>query len=174
MVKKEDGKDAIVVILYVDDILVLSGKATDPYWVKHILENQYQKVTDSEGERLPYLGMTIIKTADGFEICMKAYIEDILKYYERNVREYVTPTKPNLFKVNDAKPIIERAKFHSVVAKLLYLGKCGRPDILLPVQYLCTRVKAPSMDDEKKLERVLGYLKLTKCWTKVFDKSPFE
>jgi hypothetical protein len=98
MVKKEDGKDAIVVILYVDDILVLSGKATDCYWVKHILENQYQKVTVSKGERLPYLGMTIIKTADGFEICMKAYIEDILKYYERNVREYVTPTNPNLFK----------------------------------------------------------------------------
>jgi hypothetical protein len=81
---------------------------------------------------------------------------------------------PTYLRVNDAEPIIERAKFHSVVAKLLYLGKRGRPDILLPVQFLCTRVKAPSVDDEKKLERVLGYLKLTKFWTKVFDKSPFE
>jgi len=61
-----------------------------------------------------------------------------------------------------------------MVAKLLYLGKRGRPDILLPVQSLCTRVKAPTVEDEKKLERVLGYLQLTKCWIRVFDNSPFD
>ncbi len=53
--------------------------------------------------------------------------------------------------------IKENAKFHSIVAKLLYLGKRGRPDILLPVQFLCTRVKTLTIEDEKKLERVLGY-----------------
>jgi hypothetical protein len=175
MVRKEEGKQAIVVILYVDDILILAGEANDRYWVKDILEQKYQKVTVSEGDRLPYLGMTIIKTNEGFEVCMESYIQDILNYYKKNVREYVTPTKPNLFKISmEAEPLIEKAKFHSVVAKLLYLGKRGRPDILLPVQFLCTRVKAPTTDDERKLERVLGYLKLTKGWTKVFDKSPCE
>jgi hypothetical protein len=175
MVKKEEGEDAIVRILYVDNILILSGKASDCYWVKDILKKQYQKVTVSEGKQLPYLGMTIIKTDDGFKVCMESYIQDILKYYGKTVREYVTPTKPNLFKADDAaEPLVEKAKFHSVVAKLKYLGKRGRPDILLPVQFLCTRVKAPTANDERKLERVLGYLKLTKEWAKVFDKSPFE
>jgi len=28
-------------------------------------------------------------------------------------------------------------------------------------------------DDEKKLERVLGYLSMTKHWMRVFDDSPF-
>jgi hypothetical protein len=143
--------------------------------VKDILKKQYQKVTVSEGKRLPYLGMTIIKTDDEFKVCMESYIQDILKYYGKTVREYVTPTKPNLFKADDAaEPLVEKAKFHSVVAKLLYLGKRSRPDILLPVQFLCTRVKAPTANDERKLERVLGYVKLTKEWTKVFDNSPFE
>jgi len=77
MVKKEQGKDPIVVILYVDDILILSREGRDRYWVKNILEKQYEKVTASEGDRLPYLGMMIIKTSEGFEVCMKAYIEGI-------------------------------------------------------------------------------------------------
>jgi hypothetical protein len=87
MVKKEEGKQAIVVILYVDDILILAGEATDRYWVKDILEQKYQKVTVSEGDRLPYLGMTIVKRNEGFEVCMESYIQDILKYYNKNVRE---------------------------------------------------------------------------------------
>jgi hypothetical protein len=30
------------------------------------------------------------------------------------------------------------------------------------------------MEDQKKLERVLGYLKLTKAWRRVFDNSKFD
>jgi hypothetical protein len=106
---------------------------------------------------------------------MRSYIEDTINLYGKKLMEYVTPTTPGLSTVDKvAAPIIEKAKFHSMVAKLLYLGKRGRPDILLPVQLLCTRVKAPTVEDEKKLERVLGYLQLTKCWIRVFDNSPFD
>jgi len=175
LVKHVDGKEAIVVLLYVDDLLIMSKVPTNRYWLKDILEQKYEKITVTEGKRLPYLGMTILKTKDGYEISMQSYIEDTLQLYAKKLTEYVTPTKPNLFKVNpEAELIKEKAKFHSIVAKLLYLGKRGRPDILLPVQFLCTRVKAPNIDDERKLERVLGYLQLTKSWTKVFDKSPFQ
>jgi len=172
LVKHEDGKEAIIVLLYVDDILIISKERKDRLWVKDLLEKEYEKVTVTEGDRLPYLGMIIIKTSEGFEICMHSYVKEILKLYGKKVRDYVTPTKSNLFKVDgNAEPIAEKAKFHSMVAKLLYLGKRGRPDILLPVQYLCTRVKGPTMDDVRKLERVLGYLQLTKYWTKVFNRS---
>jgi hypothetical protein len=44
------------------------------------------------------------------------------------------------------------------MAKLLYLSKCARPDILTVVTYLCTRVQNATVEDEKKLARVLGYL----------------
>jgi hypothetical protein len=175
LVKRVEGKEPIVVILYVDDILIMSKDSVDRYWVKEILEHQYGKITITEGPRLPYLGMTILKTQDGFEIGMQSYIADAIRLYEKKLTEYVTPAKESLFKVDaSAAHIKEKAKFHSMVAKLLYLGKRGRPDILLPVQFLCTRVKAPTVEDERKLERVLGYLQLTKCWTKVFDRSPFE
>ncbi len=45
-----------------------------------------------------------------------------------------------------------------MVARLLYLLKRARPDILTAVGYLCTRVKQPSKNDQEKLLRVLGYL----------------
>ncbi len=51
--------------------------------------------------------------------------------------------------------------FHSTVAKLLFLAKRGRPDILLAVSFLTKRVKAPDEDDWKKLIWVLSYLRGT-------------
>ncbi len=45
-----------------------------------------------------------------------------------------------------------------MVARLLYLSKRARPDILTAVRYLCTRVKWSSKNDQEKLFRVLGYL----------------
>jgi hypothetical protein len=52
--------------------------------------------------------------------------------------------------------------FHSRVAKLLYLAKRTRPDILLSINFLCTRVLQPTVQDWKKLIRVYRYLLGTK------------
>jgi hypothetical protein len=54
-----------------------------------------------------------------------------------------------------------RVFFHSTVAKLLYLSKRARPDILTVVTFLCTRLQGATVEDERKLARVLGYLKGT-------------
>jgi len=113
LVKKTAVGKCVVVLLYVDDILV--------YVVKALLEDKYEKVTHSEGKRLPYLGMTIIKTAVGYEVTMSSNI-DTLKLYGKPVREYITPAKQNIFEVCKSAPTLsEKAKFHSVVVKLLYL-----------------------------------------------------
>jgi hypothetical protein len=53
------------------------------------------------------------------------------------------------------------AIFHSTVAKLLYVAKRARQDILLTVSFLTMRVKEPDQDDWRKLIRLLGYLKST-------------
>jgi hypothetical protein len=145
----------------------------DRHWVKDILKAEYEKITVDEGSRLTYLGMTILKTESGFEISMKSYIGNILKLYNKPVQTCVTPAKVGLFDVGTDAMRVNIVQFHSTVAKLLYLGKRDRPDILLPVQFLCTRVKNPAMMDQRKLERVLGYLLLTKNWTRVFDGSTF-
>jgi hypothetical protein len=52
--------------------------------------------------------------------------------------------------------------YHTITAKLLYLAKRARPDILTVVSFLCTRVTKPTVEDKKKLMHVLGYLHTTR------------
>ena len=120
--------------------------------------------------------MVLTKMDTGYEVSMRSYIQDILDLYGKKIKDYVTPAKQNLFTVKTSEPLAQKLKvtFHSIIAKFLYLGKQGRPDILLAVQFLCTRVKQPNNDDLLKLERVLGYLHLTKNRTQIIDDSPFE
>jgi len=44
------------------------------------------------------------------------------------------------------------------VAKVTYLCGGARQDTQITVEFLCTRVKCPDMDDYKKLTRVIQYL----------------
>jgi len=48
-----------------------------------------------------------------------------------------------------------------VTAKLLYISKRTRPEILFAVNFLCTRVQNPSVEDAVKLGRIMKYLKGT-------------
>jgi hypothetical protein len=154
----QDGRH-IVLIVYVDDILLMSGDRETRLWIRDILEKEYQKLIFDEAKKLTYLGMVLNRNDHGYEISMRSYIEDILEMYGKDIKECVTPAKTNLFTINQSPLLNKQDKelFHSIVTKLLYLGKRGRPDILLAVQFLCTRVKVTSKDC-RKLERVLGFL----------------
>jgi len=55
-----------------------------------------------------------------------------------------------------------------MTAKLLFLAKITRPDILVAVSYLTTRVKEPTIADQKKLQRVINYVKSTSSKKMIF------
>jgi hypothetical protein len=76
----------------------------------------------------------------------------------------MTPATDDLFTVReDANKLSKQdaEAFHSTTAKLLYLAKRTRPDILTAVIFFTTRVQSPDEDDERKLERVMKYIKAT-------------
>ena len=52
--------------------------------------------------------------------------------------------------------------FHIILAKMLFLCKRARPDILTRVDFLITRVREPDEDDDNKLSRILKYLSGTR------------
>ena len=54
--------------------------------------------------------------------------------------------------------VSETKRFHSFVAKLLYLSKRTTPDILTLVAFFTTRVQSPTEDDRSKLHRGMGYI----------------
>jgi hypothetical protein len=45
----------------------------------------------------------------------------------------------------------KKTHFHTIVAKLLYLSKWACPNIISLVDFLCTRVKEPTIKDKVKL-----------------------
>lgn len=56
----------------------------------------------------------------------------------------------------------KRKRFHTTVAKLLYLSTRVRRNIISVISFLCTTVKNHIVEDQKKLVRLLGYLKGTR------------
>jgi hypothetical protein len=84
------------------------------------------------------------------------------------VEEYDSSGTKDMFIVaSESKALSEdvRKSFHSKTAKLLYLAKRARPDILTAVTFLCTRVQSATEQDKDKLLRVRGYLKRTQSRT---------
>jgi hypothetical protein len=72
----------------------------------------------------------------------------------------LTPATESLFDIRESPPLRADAaeRFHTLTAKLLYLAKRTRPDILLAVSFLTTRVNCSTDDDLSKLHRVIKYL----------------
>jgi hypothetical protein len=98
--------------------------------------------------------------AGSCKVTMKGFTQDLLT--EFGVTGTIgSPAANHLFKIReDAKKLDAKTKekYHTGVAKCAYMGKRTRPDILLPVSFLSTRVHAPDEDDWSKFMRVLKYL----------------
>ena len=71
-----------------------------------------------------------------------------------------TPATIHLFEVDEnCVKLTEKdlGIFHSIVAKLLFVSKQARPDILVAVSYLTMKVSKADEDDWKNLKRLLQY-----------------
>jgi hypothetical protein len=68
----------------------------------------------------------------------------------------VSPATDDLFRTRDLPllPKIKQDQLRSTVAKLLYISTHVRPDILLPVNFLCSRAEKFDADDELKLNHI--------------------
>jgi hypothetical protein len=131
---------------------------------------RFGTVQFEEGGRLSYLGMDINITDEGTRVDMSFYVRQLVEDAEKRkaLLVYDSPGTKESFVCKEEKNELEDAQrvyFHSTVAKLLYLAKRARPDILMVVIFLCTRVQNATVEDEKKLVRVLGYLKNTESRT---------
>ena len=94
------------------------------------------------------------------KISMGKYVADLLAA-EQITKTAATPATLGFFSVDPESPTLDAAdkeRFHSRVAKLLYLAKRIRPDILCATNFLSTRVQCPTQEDLNKLKRIYMYL----------------
>ena len=92
-------------------------------------------------------------------------VSEILSEVGEDIKKRTTPATDMLFTVRDDTELcteVERVRFHSTTAKLLYICKRVRPECLTAVSFLTTRVHKCDTDDLAKLHRVLGYILATR------------
>ena len=158
--KTVDGAQSTLLV-HVDDILCLCASPVAHEELKTRLRTRYVEINADSGPKLSFLGMTVDARNEGVvEVTMGGFLTELLADNPPD-GAVTSPANNNLFDFDDQDAALDdarRKRFHTVVAKLLYLGKRIRPDILVAVSFLCTRVTCATVRDEEKLARVLKYL----------------
>jgi hypothetical protein len=125
------------------------------------LTTKYKLPTVRSGNVHQYLGMVFDSSTPGsVDVTMQGYVDTTLSDL-KVTGQAATPATEKLFQIDASSPALsdkEKAEFHSTVARLLYLTKKVRPDMLTGVSFLTTRVQYPTQQDRSKLDRLLKYL----------------
>lgn len=138
----------------------------DPNVVSSIIEKieeKFGKMTIVRGKQHVFLGMNITyndnRTAT---IQMKEYLEEAITDSGLCIKKTAaSPAQKNIAVIDESSPRLSKEEtevFHSIVAKLLYVGIRVRKDIMMAVGFLCTRVSCPTKQDQLKLKRLLEYI----------------
>ncbi len=178
------------ICFHVDDckILHVLGKVLDRIigWLRRDFESVFDdrsgKLKEHQGKAHTYLGMTLdFSTKYQVKILMVEFVKELIAAWEKaapkfnnegfkNVREKrgqkkKTSVAPeNLFKIDkDSEKLgpLQAMAFHHIMAKALYLVKKARPDELLAIAFLSTRVQSPDIDNWAKLEHLIKYFRST-------------
>jgi hypothetical protein len=178
--KTIDGKQCTI-IWHVNDLMLTHVSQEILYHIVSELSKKFgneDPLTVHKGDILDCLGMTLGFSCKGKVFFrMTDYIENMLDELPDDFDGTVaTPATSYLFKTRASavklNPELSEL-LHSNVAKLLYLAQRARPDILLTVAFLTTRVSSPDMDDLGTLKRVMRYLRDTKDLALTLDTSDY-
>ena len=128
------------------------------------LTSIYGPLSVERGRQHTYLGIDLDYRVDG-EVCvsMIPYMQEIIDEFPVDVtgRSAKTPAASHLFDINPEPVLLDKKTadvFHRTVAKLLWASLRARPDILLAISFLTSRVKKPDEDDWDKLTRLVIYI----------------
>ena len=164
----------VTIVVYVDDLMITSRDKEAVIDVETRLRGAYGHFRTTTGKELTYLGCTWdSKTRGVVKIGQSGMIQDLVTSRERTHADRKSqlkgnpnsPAAPYIYDHTHDSPLLneDHARiFHRDVATALYLGNRTRPDIVLTLGELCKRVKAPTEEDDRKLDRLISYLRCTR------------
>ena len=164
--KMVNGKQ-LTILWYVDDIKISHEDSRVVQKTLDYLEKEFGKMSIKKGKKHVYLGMKIEFIEDKVKILMDDYIQECIDDFGEKIHcSAKTPATRDLMEVvSEEEEVNEKyldqdkvAKFHSIVAKLLYISKRARLDIQVATAFLSTRVQKPTENDWQKLRRLIQYL----------------
>jgi hypothetical protein len=155
--------ETVTALLYVDDIMILSKNEKLIDETIQGLEKKYINITSHEGDTHEFLGMRFKFHNNIVSISMEKIIQEIISESDTSGIAN-SPATDDLFEVDSKSEILteyERERFHSIAAKVLYIAKRTKPELMLAVGFLLRRVTKPTKQDQTKLERLLKYINNT-------------
>jgi hypothetical protein len=162
-------KDGVLLLLYVDDILIISTSDDSPSspanQVITALKTKY-KMSDL-GEARRFLGLEINRDENGISLSQETYIDTMIKRFGmEDSRNVSNPLDPNVRLENDEcedNPA-DRMLYLSLIGSLMYAALGSRPDISFAVRSLSRYNSAPLATHLTAAKRVLRYLKSTSAF----------
>jgi len=159
--------------IHVDDILVLSESAECVSVLEGLLNKAFTKANVDKSNPLTFLGMRISSTPSSIYVDMSHFECETCMSWGVTTALSV-PAVHDLFVDDTSSPDLSTAQakaYHSAAAKLLYVAKRTRPDILTAVNVCCGHVLKPREQDWARLDRVMRYLHGTVGRGVRFDKA---
>src|SRR6266403_3498208 len=163
---RQDHGGIIIIILYVDDITILSDSIKCVTQIKSTLSSCY-KMTDL-GEIGSYLGVRIKhnRSIRQLEIDQSHYTLEIINRFglsDANPAHTPLPSgaEVHLTKYNGEATPTEIKLYQQIIGSLLYVQISTRPDISFAVSHLAQYASNPSQQHTRLAKYVLTYLKGT-------------
>lgn len=145
-------------LVYVDDMVLICDNQQEILKLKQQLRSQFH--TKDLGELGYFLGLEIVRTAQGLFVSQKKYVQDLIKETDQTgTRPLRLPMDPQLKLTQDqGHALVYGDKYRRLVGKLTYLT-ITKPDINYAVQVLSQFMHQPTTAHMKAALHVVRYLK---------------
>lgn len=170
---KGEVGDRCTAALHVDDLFITASSEKRAQELLDLLRAHLKEVKVKTGKVNTYLGMRITETDTHLEADMDNYVRDCVEW-AGITSTAKTPADEDLFEIDETAAALGLAaaeRFHTGTAKLLFVAKRCRPAILTAVSFLCSRVTTSTVEDARKLERVMKYLRGTPSQPIKYEKG---
>lgn len=154
------GREQIIVVLYVDDILVVGSSLKLVKVVKKCLNGEFE-MTDA-GEVGQFLGLTIDRQPGVMRISQRRYFESLLQRFGMmECKPTSTPMENRLRLEKGVEAQRTTKPYRELIGCLMYAALTTRPDLSAAVNYFSQFQACPNDEHWIHLKRVLRYVKGT-------------
>ncbi|KAK2417383.1 putative mitochondrial protein [Trifolium repens] len=171
--KGSDISNALMICLYVDDLLITGSDHDKIEKFKGRLKDEFEM---SDLGRLNYfLGLEFLYGSNGIVLHQRKYIADVLKrFHMESCNEADTPMEANLkLSKNENEQAVDATLFKQVVGSLRFICNT-RPDINYVLGSVSRFMSNPKASHMIAAKRILRYLKGTQDFGLAFLKSNME
>ncbi|GJX90605.1 ribonuclease H-like domain, reverse transcriptase, RNA-dependent DNA polymerase [Tanacetum coccineum] len=155
---KKDGRDIMLVQVYVDDIIFGSTKSSMVKDFEELMQKEFKM--SSMGELTFFLGLQVKQSNAGIFLSQDKYVKDILNKFDfRTIKPASTPIEAHKSLGKDEEgEDVDVHLYRSMIGCLMYLT-ASRPDIMFAV-CLCARFQVtPKVSHLHAVKRIFRYLK---------------